>query len=394
METIKHKAFLSTLILINTDARKARVFLNDKRMTFQEKSIVLCFFALRDFENQEVINQLEKMTCTDLFVESQRLFCLGAAYNNLTHFNEAKIFLKRSIDLNKFKGAEVLNFLASQSLFTVYLNLHNLSGMQKMIYSMKKFARSFPDSEFIIKFCEFTFEVRNLDFKSAQKSIINIERNFETLNEHQRISFLYTLFDFYIFQDKYDETIEIIQRIKNIKKYKNANHVIFMNTMISFLVEDSQLYLYENNYIKYPLMYHQIMCLKALEVADEMTATKAWYSLQLLDSRNYKKPFEYLGPPNLFKKVLEKLVSRSSKPVIISQDLLSLNKDEKLLYLLKNANGPVSKEQLYQEIWENQVQSKDDFIKLVKLVSRVKEKFNVNIKTMKGTYLLTHKKSA
>ena len=394
MEGFKHKAFLSALILINTESRKAKQFLNDKRMTFQEKTLVASFLALRDFENEEVIQVLLKMICKDPFVETQRQFCLGAAYNNLTQFEEAKIHLLNSIHQNKFQGAEVLRFAACQSLFTVYLNLHDKIGMSEMITLMKKDKKFLESSPLHIEFCEFSHSIQCGDFKNAEKRKGNLEKNYENLNEHQKMSYLYDLFDFYFYQELYTKAENITERMKLLKKYKNATHVTYMKTLISFLSNGNPLYLYEKDYIKYPLLFNQLLCLKALECGDEIGARGAWSMLQQLDPLTCKEPFQYLGPPNLFSKTLEKLLSHQFKKVEMVNINPLMKKEEMLLTILSSSSLPMSKETLYQSIWSEQLNSKDDLMKLAKLVQRAKEKYGIEIKSVKGSYVLMDKKAA
>ena len=391
MERIKHKAFLAALLLVNTEAKKAKQFLNDKRLTFHEKTILSCFFLLRDFENQDVISILSKMICHDSFVDSQRHFCLGAAFNNLTNFNEAEFHLRTSIEANHFKGAEILRFGAIQSLFTVYLNIHHISGMLEMIEEMKKLSCNSTRAQLYIRSCEFAFAVQIQDIVQAKKMLPFMEKNYLSLNEHQRISYFYDLFELSLFEDCYEAAEEALERIKRYKKYKNAVHTKYMQTVISFLCDGSPLYLYEKDFTEYPLLLNQLLCLQALEMGDEIRAMKAWMTLSQLDPINIKEAFNYAGPPNLFSRALLKLVKK--EPILPKFDSGML-KEEKLFHLLTHSMQPIQKETIYQEIWNAPLGSKDDLVKLAKLVQRTKQKYSIEIKSIKGSYCLVDKKTA
>ena len=65
-----------------------------------------------------------------------------------------------------------------------------------------------------------------------------------------------------------------------------------------------------------------------------------------------------------------------------------------LLTILSSSSLPMSKETLYQSIWSEQLNSKDDLMKLAKLVQRAKEKYGIEIKSVKGSYVLMDKKAA
>jgi hypothetical protein len=391
LSSLKHKAFLSSLLLVNSEAKKAKFYLNDKRMTFQEKTILSSFLALRDFENQDVIDLLTKMSCHDPFVESQKHFCIGAAYNNLTHFKEAEFHLRESIQLNHYKGAEILRFGACQSLFTVYLNTHEFHGMREMIEQMKSLKSFSPNASLYIKCCEFAMAVQSQDFSYAKKVLPFMEENFHRLNEHQRISYFYDLFDLHLFSESFTAAESALERIKRFKKYKNAVHTKYMQTLISFLCHGTPLYLYERDFSQYPLLLNQLLCLQGLEKGDEMQAMKAWTILSQLDPLNVKNPFDYHGPPNLFSKSLDKLKKTGDVLPKIDEKML---KEEKLFFLLTNSQQPLQKEMIFQVIWQTPFESKDDLVKLAKLVQRTKEKYGVEIKSVKGSYSMIGKKVA
>ena len=391
MKAIKHKAFLQAVVLVNTESRKAKFYLNDKRMTLQEKTIIASFLALRDFENQEVIDVLTKMICHDPFVESQRHFCLGAAFNNLTQFKEAEFHLLESIGMNHFAGAELLSFGACQSLFTVYLNTHYLNGMSDMIARMKILFFSFPNSSLYIKGCEFSYAIQVQDFTKARLMLAYMEENHHSLNEHQRISYFYDLFELYLFMDNFKQAESALERIKRFKKYKNSIHTKYMQGLISFLLEAAPIYLYEKDFAEYPLLLNQLICLKSLECGDLSTALKSWNKLKVLEPGVIKDPFIYVGPPNLFSKALLKLTRKSNMLPILNDSMI---KEEKLFYLLTLSKGPIQKEMIYQEIWNSPVESKDEFSKLAKLVQRTKEKYGIEIKSLKGSYYLVTKKAS
>ncbi len=391
MERIKHKAFLEAMLLVNSESKKAKLFLNDKRMTFQEKTILSSFLALRDFENQDVIDVLIKMTCHDPFVDSQRHYCLGAAYNNLTQFKEAEFHLLESIRINSFKGAEVFRFGACQSLFTVYLNLHHQSGMQEMIHQMKTLIHIPKFGLLYIKSCEFALAIQRQEFEQAKKILPFMEKNYSTLNEHQRISYFYDLFDFHLFLDDYTGASEALDRIKRYKKYKNASHTKYMQSIIDYLDDGSTIYLYEKDFQGFPFLLQQLIVLKSLQIGDRVSAKLAWERLRHENSISYAADFHYKGPPDLFGKALAKLTGAKVTPII---EDFGATKESKLYSLLKNAQGPIPKEALYQAIWDTEFQSKDDLMKLAKLLQRTKEKYSIEVKSIKGAYSLVSKKAS
>ena len=396
MSELKYKAYIEALSLVNLDVKKAKIFLSDKRMPHQEKTILSCFIALRDFENLEIINILERMNCDDLFIDSQREFCLGAALNNTTRFKEAEAYLQSSILKNKMAGGQKHLAPILELLFTVYQNMNNTAGMELTLTKVKSLPNKTPKILRTILCCDFSLSVLKKNFPSAKNKISEMRRNFDFLNEHQRINFLYHLFSFYLFQDDFSGCEQTIDQLKRFKKYKNPINVKYMQSILNYLKNDTPFYLYEKDFEDFPLMLNQVLCLKGLESGDEEMAMKAWTTLQNIDPLNTKLPFDYTGPANLFSKALSKITRRNEKdlsPLKIKLDP-GLTKEKQLLYLLKEASIPLSKETLYQTLWNEEAQSKEELEKLSKLVQRVKQKHQVEIKYLKGAYSLISKKTA
>lgn len=390
--SLRQKAFITSLTIVHRDPRKAKTFLGDKRLTNQERTILASFLSLRDFENKEVIEQLERFVCQDPFVESMRLYCIGAAYNNLTQFALAESFLLKSIDLNRFDGGEVFRMGACQSLFTVYLNTHNFSGMEKVV-SILKASRPSERLHINIKFCEFSLTVQQQQLDLAKSLVPAMEDTFELFNEHQSISYLYDLFELHLFDSDFDQCAEVLERLKRVKKFKNSTHVKFMQTMISFIREGKPIYLYEKDFKDFPQQLNQLICLQALERGDETTALAAWGELHKISPLSIKVPFEIEGPPTLFSRAMEKFKLSITPQVPIPKIDENLPKEEKLFYILTHSSTPVLKETIYRELWNRDVDSKDDLKKLVKVVQRAREKYSIEIQSIKGSYTLKQKKA-
>ena len=391
--TLKHKAFLTALRLLDSNSLKAKSFLSDKRMTHQEKIILSSFIALRDYENHDIIQVLSPLICQDPFVESQRLYCLGAAHNNLTHFAEAEKYLLESIEMNVFEGGENNRVASFQSLFTVYLNTHNFQKMEETIARLKKKKPVTEKIAVVIQYCEFSLAVQKQEISLAKSLIPKMEKTYPVFNEHQSISYLYDLFDLHLFENNYTACSEALERIKRLKKYKTSAHVKYMQTMVGFIQNNSPIYLYEKDFHKYPLLLNQMLCLQALERGDSEKALDAWFELRKILPEHIGEPFEYSGPPTLFSKALDKF-KMEVKPVVSVAVQEKMTKEEKLISVLAQSSLPLSKEVIYQELWSKEVDSKDDLKKLVKVVQRAREKYSVDIQSVKGSYVIRGKKSA
>ena len=390
--SLKQKAFINSLKIVHQDPRKAKTFLGDKRLTNQERTILASFLSLRDFENKEVIEQLEKFNCQDPFVESMRLYCLGAAFNNLTEFSASETHLLKSIELNQSEGGEDFRMGACQSLFTVYLNTHHYAGMEEVIKLLKA-SRPTERLPINIKFCEFSLVVQKQQLDLAKSMISSMEDTYPLFNEHQSISYLYDLFELYLFEGDFNQCAEVLERIKRVKKFKNSTHVKFMQTMINFIQNGTPIYLYEKDFKPYPQQLNQLICLQALERGDETTALKAWAELQKISPLSIKAPFEITGPPTLFSRAMEKFKLQVTAQIAIPKIDENLPKEEKLFLILTHSTTPVLKEAIYRELWNKEIDTKDDLKKLVKVVQRAREKYSIDIQSIKGSYTLKQRKA-
>lgn len=395
MSELKHKAFIAALYLINSESKKAKQFLSDKRLTFQERTLISCFLALRDFENQEVINILEKMNCPDPLVESQKNYCIGAAYNNLTKFKESASYLMLSIEGNHFQGGEILKLGAMGLLFTVFLNTNDIGGMEHVLNSMKSIKKQDKTTILHFKSCEFSLAVQKQEFIKAQKMIDYLEIHFEEMNEHKRMAYLYDLFELHLFKDDFISAQKALDRIKLFKKYKNPVHTKYMQNVLRFLQHGTPLYLYEREFSEYPLLLNQLLCLQGLERGDEELSLKAWNNLRQLDPQSTKTPYDYSGPANLFSRALKVLNPKVNEKVIVDAEFKpGMLKEEKLFYLLNHSQSPLPKELIYTKLWNEKINSKDDLVKLAKVVQRTKQRYSVEIKSIKGAYIIVNKKTA
>lgn len=391
--TLKHKAFIQALKFVRENPKKAKNYLNDKRMTNQEKVIFLSFLQVRDSNNQDVVDSLLRFTCSDVFVESQRHFGLGAAYNNLTNYAQSEFHLKESIRLNTYKDGADLKFAACHSLFIVCLNTFKLSGMEEAIQKMQEIETKSEKFNATLLYCEFSLAVQKQQIDLAKKLILKVEDNFAHLNEHQSLDYLLDYFDLFLMEDNYDQCMDAIERIKRLRKFKNESNLKYMQAMLGFIRDDAPIYLYEKDFQSYPFMCNQVMCIKALENGNEAAAREAWAYLHKTVPQSYQAPFEYIGPTNLFSKALSKF-KLQVKPLSIPLSFESnLTKEEKLIQLLGNANTPIQKEAIYKLIWDKELESKDDLKKLVKVVQRARDRFDVDIKSIKGSYLIKDKKA-
>src|SRR5690606_28766605 len=119
---ISEKTFHRALLEFNNHPEKMKRYLNDKRMTILEKNIINAYLLIRKNKNKDVIQIFTKKNDEgSAFVESQKHYVLGSAYNNLCQFTQAQIHFKNAIKLLEAcpNVSSRFNYVASFNLFWV-----------------------------------------------------------------------------------------------------------------------------------------------------------------------------------------------------------------------------------------------------------------------------------
>lgn len=95
----------------------------------------------------------------------------------------------------------------------------------------------------------------------------------------------------------------------------------------------------------------------------------------------------------MFSLCLEKHLNKEkAKPKIIHRGS-GRNACEKLFSILKASAEPLRKGYLYEIVWGEAPETKEDYEKLSKLISKVRRNYNVTIVSRKGTYFIQESKS-
>ncbi len=80
---VVEKTVIRALGELVTAPHKIKAYREDKRITQNERMILSASADIRNGRYREVINYLESLKTNSEVIESQRLFFLGCAYNNL-----------------------------------------------------------------------------------------------------------------------------------------------------------------------------------------------------------------------------------------------------------------------------------------------------------------------
>ncbi len=387
---VKAKAFKDALRHVSKDVKKAKKYFSDKRLTSSEKTILQSFLLLRDSENHTVIEILSSLKTTDPYVESQRLFCLANAHNNLSEFKAAIKFYRRAHEL--ISGLDAL----PDELFILFcfhvcaINSSNQKLSLEIISQLGELCKSEQD-QLRLELAQFSRAIMVKDHLRVLELYQNIKGHEKRLNEHQLVSYQLDYFDFLIQEEKLTQALLLLEQMGKLKKFKLSSMMKVLKSILKYLIENRPFYLYPQEFRDYPVLYYQAQCLLHLEKGEVDQAIKAWSSLSIESPELYGEPFHCLGHKTLFSLAIKKLLLKKPKKLPVIEKIK--NFEDKFFDFLKDQGRAVPKEEIYRYLYGEDLNDKDDLKKLVKVVQRVRKKFQIDIKTTKGSYLLIDKMS-
>jgi tetratricopeptide (TPR) repeat protein len=382
----EYLAFKQALTNLGMNPKKAKAFLNDKRMTHAEKQILLALLILRDQENDEAMKILNGLVTNHPMVESVRLFGLAIAANNKTLFPEAIAQINRALQNWGFENFESYKEVILNALFCIHFNLRDIHGMEATLEKLERI----PGEQISFHHCLFLYQVTTGKNENMEKLIKDMELRIPKMKEHQVLGHYFALFDHYVAEKNFKKVRAILERIKNVKKFKNTSVTKFNRALVDFIENNDPIFLNPSDLSDSPYIELQLRLILNLKTGDVNNAKFIWSSLHELNPVQFKEPFKLEGPPTLLGLCLEKLIKKDvgELPKEVGSGKLL---ESKVLSLLIQSEFPISKEDLHERIWGHFPEDKNELNKLSKLIQRAKEKYNVEVKYQKGSYSLVKK---
>lgn len=390
---MKCKAFDKILKDFNFHPHKVKNWLNDNRMSLLEKKIIEGHMLVRNNQNLEVINLITNLPKSEHeFVNAHKNLLLGIAHNNLTHFEEAQLFLKDAIYALQNLELNYYLFIAYFNQFMVFANINSLNEMRKTLALMEQTPREIRLLEIRLLRCQFMYAEKSGDIKGAKKLAHKISFLKPDMVESDLIAQLVSEFIFYIKTDEHENAREVLIQMKQHRKFNLSENYNFMKTLLDNLMKNTPVYAYEADFQAIPMLYHQLKVIQAFEAHDISVAKTYWNLLQEKFPNIYLDDFHYAGNKCLFSKCLDKYTSSSEadlKTPFANEGSLS----DKLVAILKQSPVPLSKNYLYEILWGEEPVDKDDLGRLASQVKRIRAKYGIDIQSRKGTYFIVQKKA-
>lgn len=383
---VKIKTFIEALSFYHADFKKFQRYLQDKRLSQAEKTILRAWINLREVKLQKIISELAPLKTFDKEVEAQRQLLLGIAYNNTGELLHAVPTLLHAIGPLKDSNLPNSYFAAINTLFITYHNLKDLDGMARVLEEMVEFEKPTTGQQIEILRRQFSFFCFIGKLDKARLIMKKIDKYKKYFSDAQKINLLMDKFDLAIKADSYKVCEEILSEMKNHRNFQLSANFKFMRKLLSLITTGESLYLYPKDFAENPQLCAQVKVLLAMEQGNYEDARREWLQLSKMSPSIFDKDFGYHGDKCLFSVAINKL---QPKKEILFAKKGEMNNEALFLKIMTEHQGiPISKEELFYEMWGKELESKDDLNKLVCTVYRLKTKHKLTIKSRKGCYIL------
>jgi hypothetical protein len=385
---LQQKTFYKILVEFSLNPGRAKQYLSDKRLTLIEKKIIEGHLLIRNNQNQQALESMKLLSRSDLpFVEAQRKLLMGHALNNLSFFNESEKTIHESLEiLNNFE-APYFQFVANYLLFTVYSNQNRPDLMLETLQRLESFPLMSEGQTIKLLRCKFDY-YSLVDNEMAHKILDEIEPNKKDMSEGDIISQLVCEFMFYVKCEDLDKCEEVLKDMKNYRKFHITENFNFMKKLLSHLKVNAPIYLYGEDFKSTPMLYFQLKVIQSFEENNFSEVDNSWARLQNLYPGIYLPNYTYAGPKCLFSLCLEKHRGSAIETKIGLAKGEGLSQLDILVELLRSSHSPLSKNYIYEYIWNESPEDKEHFKKLTRLISRARSEKGIEIKSRKGTYYI------
>ncbi len=380
------KTFYQALIDLTLYPHKAKLYLNDKRLTILEKKILEGHILIRNNQNQDVIKLLGDIAPSELpFVEGHRHFILGQVHNNLSHYHQAEDYFFKA--LPSFISANAYYFIFSSyyELFIVNSNLGRIDKMKEYLGLMEKVPELTELHKNRILKSRFDYYSESNQFDRAEEVLNLINQKKSEFVDSDVISHLVCEFMFHIKKEDLKSCQTTLQEMKSYRKFHLTENYNFMKKLLDHLIHDAPIYAYDSDFQKIPMLFLQLKVIQSFESGDRKLAQKYWDDLAKIFPETYLHEFNYCGPKNLFSLCLKKYVSKIEPRKIQPGEGSKL---EILVKILKDSKNPLTKGLIYEMIWGESPVEKDDYNKLTRMIYKARIEYGLDIQSRKGTYFI------
>lgn len=385
------KTFMASMDWFNLTLNQKEAYLKDKRLSQTEKIILECSILIRENKFLEIISILEALKPQNILVESQRCYVLGVCLNSSGRSHHSVPYFLKACEILREHDLKNYEFNVLVQLFYVYLNIKMTKHLPEMLDRMQELLGVNEKDHISYLRCRFNFHVIQEDYELAKVHLLALEKVKDKMHASQFVSHLVDKFIYYLKIDQFAKCEKTLEELKERRRYKLTESFVFMQALLSHYMHKKPIYLYDDQFQKFPLLFFQLKVIQMLESGNLAEASKYWLELTKINPEVYRNFMDYKGDKCLFSLCLS--LYKKEKDINLSELFKgSLQPREKiLLETLSKSSTPVMKEILYLKIWGVAVAAKDDLSKLSMMISRIKRKTGIEIKSIKGSYTINIK---
>lgn len=387
---VKCKTFEAYIRELIFHPEREKKWMKDRRLTLSEKKILQGHLLVRDNKYQDVISEIGSMSDSDMdFVNDQKHLLLGICYNNTGRYAEGESHLRKAAKSFEEKGHSYHHFTALFNLINNLGNLGKICEMKCVLDRMENLRVSGLLPEIRLLRCQFLYALDSNDHLLAKKLIPKIKKLKADMPESELGPQLICEFIYFIKCDDLDMAEDVLCQMKRHRKFMISENFHFMKKLLSHLREDATIYVYERDFPnRDSVLFLQIKVIEALQTGDKDEALKHWKTLQKNHgSELYQDGFNWSGEKCLFSLCLEKHRKKlNSAPFQVIQG--DGPKYQIAYEILKAANGPVKSGELFELLYGEVFEDKEDLKKLALLMMNIRKIYQVDVIARKGTYEL------
>lgn len=383
---IKHKTFLAAYKSINQGNAKLKKYFSDKRLPQSEKKILNCLLLIKKNQINSAIKTLEDISDLNEFLKSYKYLLLAVCYNNTSFYSLASDYIKQSIKQFKSCGDQKYIYYALSTGACIAFNLKDQHQVIEMLNELKKLPENQNYIELKTNCCELYLNL----LKDNKKSLLQSKEllDYYLKNDPEQANYYYILcITAHLKFNLIDEAYDLLNEYRTYGGYRIKPNYKYLSSLMNFLYKKSTFYLYEKDFINAKLLYLELCVVKNLELEKYPEALSSWQQLMALNPAVYKDNFELHTDITLFKLALSRFdLSKYQINNIQETDLKSFESSvDKLLYILESRKHFVSKEELIELIWGEEL-SLENESRLSSIVYILRKHKNISIITRDGRY--------
>ncbi len=387
---LRVKTFMHAMSWFNLSPEDKEKYLKDKRLSLAEKKILEASLLLRKGEFSEVIDSISGLSAPNILIMAMKDFVMGVAFNAQAMHDQGIQSLSRAIEV--FHKQELIHweFQGLVQIFYCYLNLKKKNELALVMDQMQEIDQLDEIDRISFLRCRFNYLVFIADYKKAVTVLKQIEKMKDKIHPGQYVNFLVDRFIYHLKIDQFQKCEEDLKELQQFRDHRLTQSFYFMQSLLAHYMHQKPIYLYDEQFKHLPLLFHQLKVIQGLESGDEKSAKTHWSELSQMNPDVYRNFMDYQGDKCLFSLCLG--IYQTNESFDLSH-ILKMNlgpQEKKLISLLAKSGRPISKEELFFKIWGEKLHDKSDLSRLMTMVSRLKSKTGIEIKSIKGSYSLVN----